>query len=343
MQKKLAIIGAGIAGLLTAREILESDLVDECVLFDAGDFAPGCSLGSTAVINRSGIQRGLSPLGDLLVDSYFLAVNFFKEKNYPEVEFVPHLHLATEAKRHSLFKRFSYQGVGKLHAPFNELFIDSGPVFEDETLLIKPDIFLARLMQELKANPKFRFQKAVIEKVTPTAEITLATGELQSFSRVILCLGGARVAWREHFFKDFDRRNLRVTQEVTGFAISYIGVELGNSSFCFSLDQKNLIYRSLEKEVWLGGTSQKRGELCPDWKQLKEQEEVFLNFLHPKHREKFASAKKTVRGGLREKGQARQPWMAPLSDQVFEIHGLYKNGYTLAFSGALKALEWLKA
>jgi hypothetical protein len=173
--------------------------------------------------------------------------------------------------------------------------------------------------------------------------VTYASGESQNFSRVILCLGGSRVAWRESFFKGFDKRDLRVTQEVTGFALSYSGIDLGESSFCFSLDQKNFIYRSQAREVWLGGTGQKRGELCPDWIELKEQERTFLNFLKPHYKAKFLEASKTVRGGLREKGQGRQPWMAPLSDRVFEIHGLYKNGYTLAFSAALKASEWLKS
>ena len=43
----------------------------------------GCSVNSTAMLARQGIERGISPLGDLLLDSYERAISFV-EVNKPD-------------------------------------------------------------------------------------------------------------------------------------------------------------------------------------------------------------------------------------------------------------------
>src|SRR5690606_27946804 len=80
-KKRIVVIGDGIAAWCTLfslkKEIFERGILDkiEIIQIAENDFAPPCTLASTAINCLRGTKKGLSELGDLIYDSY----EYFKE------------------------------------------------------------------------------------------------------------------------------------------------------------------------------------------------------------------------------------------------------------------------
>ena len=73
MPKSWVVLGGGIAALTFLDEFLGYLSPSESLLQISSEAnAPSCSLKSTAICCQSGIRKGVSPLGDLLCDSYQL-------------------------------------------------------------------------------------------------------------------------------------------------------------------------------------------------------------------------------------------------------------------------------
>jgi len=107
---KIALIGQG----LSAEVFLYYFLKDlqatslEITQFYAEDFAPACSLKSTAMAHTQGIQYGISPLGDLLLKAFEETVTFCDLEKPLGVERIPYYFSAHPTQNSNLIKRFSH-------------------------------------------------------------------------------------------------------------------------------------------------------------------------------------------------------------------------------------------
>ena len=73
-QKTLSIVGGGLSGLLTAFYLVQERKARSLPLPRINLFVsplyPSCTLSSTATVALRGTKKGLSPLGDQLVDAF---------------------------------------------------------------------------------------------------------------------------------------------------------------------------------------------------------------------------------------------------------------------------------
>ena len=80
MTKVWVIVGGGVSSLVFLDSFLEKVPIDhEVIHIKSESMAASCSLKSTAICCLQGIQKGVGPLGDLLVKSYSLASLFFEK------------------------------------------------------------------------------------------------------------------------------------------------------------------------------------------------------------------------------------------------------------------------
>ena len=106
-------------------------------------------------------------------------------------------------------------------------------------------------------------------------------------------------------------------------------VTLGDSSFVFSCGKTNLIYRHRDRQAVIGGTTDQDQGVEPDLEALREQYKIIsTTFSLPQ----FGRLKPGA--GLRHRGPKRMPFWGRLSEGVYGILGLYKNGWSLSFLAA---------
>jgi hypothetical protein len=77
-RKEFVIIGNGVASKILAM-YLYKEFQRPITIIANEDFAPMCSTRSTAINCLRGTQKGLSALGDMIVDSYDEFVEFYNE------------------------------------------------------------------------------------------------------------------------------------------------------------------------------------------------------------------------------------------------------------------------
>ena len=104
------ILGSGISGLCCALELTERfqglEQMPEIEIISSSQLIP-CSLRTTSSVALQGIKKGLSPLGDLLYDSFktFVQKNDFYQ--FKSIEKVDRFHFAyDENSKEKLAKRF---------------------------------------------------------------------------------------------------------------------------------------------------------------------------------------------------------------------------------------------
>ena len=120
--------------------------------------APSCSLNSTAVCCLQGTQKGVSPLGDLLVESYTLASSFF-EKEHPEgvVKGKQYNQCEPDGKNSVIEyeRRFKEVDDLKLLGPFtNPIDPKKGKVWD--AYFIDPPVYLKWFSKRVKKKAKDR-------------------------------------------------------------------------------------------------------------------------------------------------------------------------------------------
>ena len=110
-------------------------------------------------------------------------------------------------------------------------------------------------------------------------------------------------------------------------------IDLGESGFVFSCGKANLVYRREVKQVVIGGTTDRDEGWGPDSKAVQEQYKIVSKFfsLPPFNCIRLGA-------GLRHRGAKRMPFWGRLSENVYGILGLYKNGWSLSFLAAEEIL-----
>ncbi len=350
MTKVWVIIGGGISTYVFLDSFLEKiPKGDRVVHLKGEDMAPSCSLNSTAICCLQGVQKGVSPLGDLLIESYSLASSFF-EKERPEgvVKGKQYNQCELDGKNSVLEyeRRFKKVDDLKLLGPFdNPLSPKKGKVWD--AYFIDPPVYLKWFSKRVKKKAKdkgvnflelYDFVTGV--SYDPKDGFILETHAEAFFKADQLILAtGAYSKLMKDFLPD-QYLPLEKAKVVSGSYLVFNDIEpdfKSDESFCITYKGHNFIYQHWKKCFLIGGTTDSNDEgalKAPQITKLKEMYDVGRGELKlplPS----FEKGEKLV--GLRQKGIKRMPFWGPLGkeeDNIYGIFSLYKNGYTFSFKAA---------
>ena len=250
---------------------------------------PSCSLHSTGIVSTFGVGPGSSERGDKICTSVDMAEEFFAKVKPSGVERVPHFYAKAERSGHCY--------------------------------LINPRCYLDWLEEQTECDCWDERVEQVDGK-----HIRLSSGKIFE-GRTIVLASGAYIKEGNRFFPQHPFVNGSTI--VKGSYGIFDNVDWGDSGFVFSHKSANLVYRSDNKQVVIGGTTDLGEGGGSNSEGVKEQYNTFTDFfdLPP-----FDSV--CLGAGLRHRGVKRMPFWGRLSDHVYGILGLYKNGWSLSFLAA---------
>lgn len=332
----LLVIGNGLSAKLFLFELFNSNEINCQNLTIAQVFseelAPSCTMRSTATISLNGIEEGISPLGDLLQNSYKSFIEFYDNKKPKGIDQVSQYILASNEKESDkLQRRFSNLVTldhSMLSKPMSGIVLDS--------FLVSPSIFLKWIDLHLNYQNIHKFNDFVlsIAKVSETLFVINFKSGLSLYAKnLILCNGAYSKIFENHFSNEIEPRDSKVV------AGSFLEKDFDYpSSFYFTFDGHNLIYRKEDQKLILGSSSQQGSYECPDLMELKKIYELFCSNtkLNMGPFETFSFV-----NGLRLKGKKRTPFygLQAKTKNIFLINGLYKNGYTYSFYLSKKVIS----
>lgn len=334
----LIVVGNGLAAQVFLHELFtnvkNSQTFSVAQIFSE-EISPACSLRSTASVSLSGIEEGVSELGDELRKSYFHFENFYQLFRPSGVEGVEQLITA-----------FSLEEKQKLQRRYKDLSEQSHILFKEplygkklQSYIISPQL-LFNWFEEQLAQAKFFRRKNFVHSVSKNSEglieCHLLGGE-QIVGRKILFCTGAYAKIYAHFFEMITP--LERTQVVAGSFLER-EVDLKCDSFYFTHHGHNLIYRKMDHKLILGSASTKGPFTQTNFKELSFILELFKERLSLSLGEMNEFR---ILTGLRHKGIKRRALYGPLDEEkkVFLMSGFYKNGYTFAFYTAKEIMKTL--
>jgi hypothetical protein len=316
-QKTLSIVGGGLSGLLTAFYLVQERKARSLPLPRINLFVsplyPSCTLSSTATVALRGTKKGLSPLGDQLVDAFHEVERFLSEQK-------SHGAYPAELSTFNHPMSPSFEKVSKRyhnHAQTKEThgFLS----FKEKAFLFSPFHFTAWLYKNLLPNVNF-----IQETVSSLDGLRLFTLEGNSYlgDQIIFAAGAYN-----SLMTDDDR--VKKSLPVAGSYLEFMA-DLGEESFCHTYNELNCVYLAQDKKIFFGSVSQEGFWLSPDIKSLKERYDEWQNS-HLTRLPPFDEA--ICKTGIREKGRKREPYVYSLNKEKNQwiIGGMYKNGYSLAF------------
>ena len=303
------VIGQGVAAhafLWTYAEKLKQGHLDQArsIIWIKSPIIPTCSLTSTSLVSSAGLQHGVSQLGDHLLGAYEIFKQHFQ--NFKGVSVASQKHLP-HGDLENFKKRYS-------DAP-------------ESCFVIASHLFLSSLEDQFKKILGHRLMiKSDTLVETKQQEIVLQSGETLAYHQCFLTLGAGNVLLGK----------TERTKAVTG-QYGHAKADLGSSSWVISKGPHNLIYRAIDQTLLVGSLDDKDDQLgwpsvAPRPTQLKAILESFEMDL-PK------DLAWKVEAGVRHKGQKRQPFWGSVGRNLYSVHGLYKNGYSLAFLAAQELLD----
>jgi hypothetical protein len=287
-----------------------------------------CTQNTTSVVSLSGTSKGISELGDLIVDSFHYTSLYVKEHGLSSFKEGDHYFVFPDdpnkkdnfVKRYGNPKQTEVSG-SNLNCSRSENFV------VDSTLLIKE-------MNEEISNNNIEQINKVITDIKSNGEVICLDGSKYKAKKVICCLG----AYSNDFLSHFDLDQLDYSKKVPGDFLSFKDCDFGPKSFVVSYGHHNLVYRAHLKTILIGGTTLKNEIDAVEYPAIMDQYEYYKS-IFPKTLPEFSKA--IIGSGMRHKGRKRRPYCGPISSNVYSIHGVYKNGYTFSFYLARKLLDLL--
>lgn len=339
--QRIAVIGEGMSSLCFIEGLKKSGALEHFKLdvFGPGPNLTSCSDFSTAVVSSYGVQQGLSPLGDMLHESYERACAFYRDCPFPGVTQVEHLQLASDDRVEQMKKRYAHLGSWKNKDTSALALLSHRPKFwiVESSYLVNPSHLLPRWREELGALAQIQWKRDVVCSFDPSKMLlTTARGESWTYDRVIFCTGA--------YNKVLPLRSGEKAKMVSGHALHWKAVDLGEESLVIGHNGKNFVYRAEDRAVFLGGSANTQEGMEVDFKQLQNQLLSFLELLNEEVQSKLREKTPQLYGAPREKGPKRMPFARGLvghEEQVLVVGGHYKNGYSTSFYTAAQAQKWL--
>ena len=316
------ILGNGVMGKWLSLRVREEFPGDE-LLQISSPLLKSCSKNTTSMVSLNGVKRGLSPLGDLISDSYDC---FEKEiKSFHSFEKASQTFISKDRYLADLSR------WGDLQKGFEDedFKVDkSFGVKPYECYLIATEKYLDELDEKIEAS---KYEGTVVKINSNTLE--LINGEKINFDQLIVASGA--------YSKLFPLGKTSTFKVSPGFYKRWKWDF--KRSFCLSFDGMSLIYRLTDKTLLLGTYSKTEKE-NPDFacteKELKEKYSEFQAFFKTQTLPKFHTGE--LRWGVRSKARKRMPAIDKLDQNIWEVGGLYKNGFLLSPHVSKLSIEKIK-
>jgi len=334
----LIVVGNGLAAQTLLFEIFSNDKKSQnfsVAQLYSEEITPSCSLKSTATVSLSGIEEGISELGEDLRESYFLFEKFIKEYSPAGVEALErYVTYTTDKEKAKMLRR--YKNLSKLKHPLLKEEFEGTKL---ESFLITPHLYSSwfeNFIKDKNIVKRESFVSSVIKNEAGFLECHLLGGEILLAKKVVLCTG-AYSKILSHFYGLSE--TLEKSEVVAGSYLERF-LDLNRASFYFTIDSHSLIYRQSDTKIIFGSSSIKGGFQAAN---LEELQNIFLQIqaLISFNLGEFSDYK--IITGQRHKGIRRRAFFKSLDseDSLFLITGLYKNGYTFSLLAAKVIAELL--
>lgn len=334
----LIVVGNGIAAqtflfeLFAKLDVLKSQNFSVAQIYSE-EISPACSLRSTASVSLSGIEEGISELGNELSDSFFLFEEFQRKYRPEGVEKIRQfITFSSLGEKEKLMRR--YKELKKNKHPILKKEMEA---VELDSYLIDPILLNSWFNEQLSSHGivrKKNFLKNLTQNSEGIIECALLSSEIIKTKKIVLCTG----AYAQLFSAFYQgSEDLKKTQTVAGSFLER-SINLNSPSFFVTIDGHHLIYRQEAQKLILGSLSQNGSIVMAHHQELDELLSLFN--LHSQFSLGQLHDFKIVTG-LRHKGQKRRPLVKALDFQkkIYMINGLYKNGYSFSHLCAKKIVS----
>lgn len=316
------IIGAGVSASFLASQIpkgARSLMISSPLLLPPSSFAAG------ALVSTYGAQKGMSPLGDIICESFDEFKNWASEQGEMNGLTAVDIEYFTPNNLDS-------KNIEKFKHRWNQKNIENDDYFlrvKDLGFIIEPNTFLDDLKSKsknIKTHDGFVSSINSFEK-----SIALSNGVLFTFNKLIIASGAYHFLHQEMILKE----NLKKQKISFGSYLISTQENLGDLPFAYNFNNMNVIYNT-QKELIIGATTQDESHFIADLsyfeKALNEVRDLFQKIGH----EIPSFKNKHIKSGIRSKGPKRMPTMEWINDDIFVCHHLYKNGFLFSPLAAKK-------
>lgn len=327
------VIGDGIAArtLIFYLSQYHSDI--PVLQFSKEEIYPSCSRRTTSVNSLRGTRKGVSELGDLIVNSYEEFEKFYNK-------FTPDGVVKTNEFAICDEKSSEYAKWQKRYTD-NASYTNALPVFQNSLTssywVARNDAYIISQYTYLDWLGNTSKTKRIYENVIEIVgrRVKTLTGEYEG-RKIFICAG----IWNRNFLylvqDEKLRKRLEHSKPVAG---TYCEIAINNisnknlnleQSWAISIDGINIIYRCSDKKILIGATTENMSEvLLPNRQLFSAVYERAIAFLNPLA--EFPPYKEVeLFCGIREKGQKRLPFWGEIAPDTFMVSALYKNAFTLA-------------
>ncbi len=318
---KPIILGSGITACSFLYHFGKKFPGREVINLDSQHLFPSVDKNIKVLVSENGISRGVSSLGDLLLDSFEYFENEFS--NFSGVQKVVQQHLCVpdffdESK---FVRRFLSSGTPLRYGPM------TAPVFgvSSYCYLINPNIFLPELRNRSRLNIETLGKTITNIEIEKKIELT----DLDKHTLVtenLFCGAGPFSKLLPINFLDSCRQERH--KIVFGGAWG-ADVDFGSDSFVLTVNMANLIYDAEFKRVQITGKTVEDYNLIDSPGGLEENHHLFNSIVENLPAFSYGQ----IISSLRNKGHKRQPYLYHCrknSLEIVSISGAYKNGYTTA-------------
>lgn len=315
--KKLAVVGGGVFSWSFLWQLSQSHhhIPLEITLLDGSQYYPPCSLSSTALVARRAQGFGISPLGDLIQDSWQWWCHQFQVHHWTEKQGVTLSPLYYNQQAH--LKRTQYlEQLNSVRFSPSENLVKVEPSF-----LINPHLWLEYLQEQTKKNfhnqgITFNHQFAKVTAINSQNNEVIVNQEIYHFDYLVVQPGAYQIS------------NLEIVEKEEVIFGSYLEfsnvIQNFKTSFSFS-SHYQLYYQKFEQILKLGIYSSKETSDLEEWNQLQSLYLLALQegwSLPP-----LETATKKI--GLRHKLKKRLPVIGRINNCFYHLGG-YKIGYLVS-------------
>lgn len=325
----ILVIGRGVAALGFLEQLMTSEAFSRSSTIvnwvSAPAQYPSCSLHSTALVALHGIQKNVSPLGDLLNKGFHTTQNFFEERRPDGVTKLTRYHVDSLA---NLERRFSHLTEIK-----NNYFYDYelGLSALEQAYSVHPPRFLAWWVDEIiKYSKQAQGSLVRVEDLVTSIDARSASGVKGDYE-FDFCVDGSGALGLK---LDLRSEGSLVQGHYFIFNDVVFDSEKFPESFVLTHKGANFIYQKEFGAVVFGGTNEEDEVFCPKSHDLEDELEAFLK-VYP-----FLSftGKRKVMSGPRHKGLRRMPKIIR-EGNTFHLTGYYKNGFSICHDFAREVMN----
>lgn len=331
--EKILIIGNGIASWALSAELSSLNRDMEILCIDGASYVNRCSFQTTSVNCLRGTRKGISPLGDLIVDSYHAFEDFYL-KNAPQgIEKSSELQVWREDSPAADKWRRRFSSYSHFTQEENVPFSSKLEGCRSDAYLFSPNAFFTWHRNKFT---NVLYEDDFVVGVTRSSEgfvVTTQKGKHHRADKVFVCCGILSHLFMDLAENEEHRKYFRSCRPVSG---SYMQCDasLGEVGFSIAFEHYHLIYRSLEKIMILGQTS--KNNCAVQISHTNELERIYTEvctYLGESYQLPPFQAW-DIHHGIRHKGHRRMPFWGEISSDVYAVCGLYKNAFSFSFLAA---------